>query len=290
MAELTAKLELFNPTELILFLARNNKNGCILFKSENSEGKVYLREGKVVHAEMDEWRGMDALLTISLFDSGEAEFLHETSPPEETITEEWSTIAEEFDKRRVELKSLREKLPTMETILYKSPEPVDESLSLRRTDWQILALIDGERSLGAVVKESKLGLFDALVSLNWLIEKGLVTTTKVEVREETEWIDRVATTLKIFLEEFGGTGSVRRGWPEQLGAYDSELSELVTIEDDSFEINPDVIEAKGRGWWQDHLGPLLDHLKGVGIKIYGKILSRKKWQKVEQRLKDEGAG
>jgi len=288
MADLSASLGIFTPTELIVFLARAKKKGCLTFQAEESQGKVFIRDGRIVHAEIDEWTGMDALLTISLFDSGSAEFTIKEAPGEETISEEWSELSEEFDRRRVELVNLKEKLPTEDMILYKLPDPVDESLSLRRSDWQVLALIDGERRLGDVVKESKLGLFDALNSLNWLIEKGLVATTQIEKEkkeeEEDDWQGHISRLLDSFFKEFAGKGAVLKAWVDKIKAFDDGLDGLFVVDDDNYSVSGDAIDSMGREWWQNNLDKFLDHLRSEGVKVFGKILGRKKWQKVEQGL------
>ncbi|HID31866.1 MAG TPA: DUF4388 domain-containing protein [bacterium (Candidatus Stahlbacteria)] len=286
MADLSARLDLFKPSELILFLTRNGKEGCLTFRSGEGEGRVYVRDGRVVHAEVEPWEGMDALLAISILESGIAEFDAGKGPEAETITEEWSELSDDFDRRRVEFKNLTEKLPTIDTVLYKSPEPVDESLSLRRADWQILALIDGERSLGNIVKESKLGLFDALNALSWLVEKGLVTTTKVEVEED--WSGRILKILQFFFASFAGKGSILKSWSERISSFDDKLKDLIVVEGDHLTVRHDAIVAIGRGWWHENLDRFLDYVKNEGVKVYGKILGRKKWKEVEKRLKDEG--
>jgi hypothetical protein len=191
-------------------------------------------------------------------------------------------LVETIEKRRVEFEKIKQHLPSMDSIIAKTKRDLAADVALRRTDWQILALIDGKRKLSEVVTESKLGAFEAMKTIAWLKEKDLI----YEPEKAARVVSRLVTYLDAFFSDFGKNGLI---WFKRWATSSDENKEMasaISVEEDTMEVK---ITSELTMEQIDNFMKSFEHIASTeGPKIYGKVLFRKKFDDFRKKLKEQG--
>ncbi|MGB3478835.1 MAG: DUF4388 domain-containing protein [bacterium] len=268
----------FSLGDVLQFLARVKKSG-VLNVTGGVSGEIYLKDGFVTHATDGLEKGMEALLNLSFVDLETGSFAPGADAPEQTISEDVGKLTENIEKRRIEFEAIKKKLPPMDTIYTKSTRDLESVVALRRTDWQILALINGKRQLGDVITQSKIGGYEAAKTVTWLREQGLI----LDPAEAERVMSKLLDFLRIVFEDFGKNGlNWIKQWAEDEGA-NKKVIDAVDINKETFEIGPagelTTLEI------EEGIGKFLKYIEVKGPKLYGKVLFKKKWQGFKKKTK-----
>jgi hypothetical protein len=84
--------DLFHVTDILQMCCLSRRNGALQLVKETKSGLVFLRGGKIVHAETTTARGHDALLEMVSWEFIEFAYERSARPPLETITAAWHDI------------------------------------------------------------------------------------------------------------------------------------------------------------------------------------------------------
>jgi len=274
-------LQEFKLTDVLQFVLQTKKTGVVHVHGETS-GEIYFAEGLVVHALNAESEGIDALFTMSSTTSGTASFEPHVRAPKKTISEGTGKLVETVEKRRVEFQTIKMKLPPMTSVWAKTTKELESAVALRRTDWQVLAMIDGKRKLSAVIAESKLGGFEAMKTIVWLKEQGLI----YEPEQTARTMSRLTKYLNSFFSDFGRNGLI---WFKRWSVSTDEgkrIARAISIDEDTMEMKVvSEVNAKDIDYF---LKTFEEIVNTEGPKIYGKLLFRKKFQDFAAKLTGQG--
>lgn len=171
--------------ELLKQFAQKAETGLLrIVPTEGNGGEIYLREGKPVHAVFGVLEGFDAIYALARLEAAEVLVEPFKKPGCETLSLE-KNIDELLEQRRIHLEEIKKRLPSFDTVLLQSDElPRRDSLALRRTDWQVLTLFDGHRTLKEVIKVSPLPEESTLQAIDWLLEAGLLIYPEKDIIEK----------------------------------------------------------------------------------------------------------
>jgi len=291
MGDLEVNLQEFDLGQLVMFLNHSGKTGVLRIDGESKKGKIYLNEGKVVHCESGDISGVEALYDLSMEDRGRAVFEKGVKTSQQTLEEDTALLTQEFEKRRTEFKELKAKLPPLDSVLAKSSAVIPEQgVSLRRMDWQVLALVDGKAPLKDIIGASKLGAFDAYKSIIWLREQGLI----VDPKEFERLVEREAQRIDIFFDEFARKGAGVERWKalvEGWGAANEEnrmLLESLTIGDQTVKLKELKLARLDKDYIKSIFDAFFKFLETEGVNVYGKILAKRKMEAVQRRVVESG--
>ena len=277
MASFEINLEEFNIADVLHFLSRVKKTGVLKITGKTS-GEVYLKDGLVVHATNGTKNGMDALYNLSFVELSKGSFEPNVKVPEQTIAADFGKLYEDIEKRRIELREIKKSLPSMDAVLTKSTKELESSVALRRTDWHILALIDGKKKLSDVIIASKIGGYEATKTIVWLIEQGLI----YEPKEAEKVTSGIVQYLDAFFEDFGKNGlEWLKKWQE-LSPDNKKIIDALSIDEESLKIAPKA-EIKP-GAIEKFFETFEEYIKLEGPKVYGKLLFKKKFEYFKQKL------
>lgn len=84
--------DLFHVADVLQMCCLSKRNGALQMVKENKSGIVYLRGGKIVHAETTGQRSKDAVLEIASWKYVEFAYDKTVRPPVETITVPWDEL------------------------------------------------------------------------------------------------------------------------------------------------------------------------------------------------------
>ena len=270
-------LQDFNLTDVLQFILQTKKSGVVHVHGESS-GEIYFADGLVVHAVDENSEGIDALFYMSCTTSGKASFEPNVETPKKTISEDTGKLVETIEKRRVEFRTIKEQLPAMDAVLAKRTRELESAVALRRTDWQILALIDGRRKLSDVIAESKLGGFEAMKTIAWLKEKELIC----EPEKAARIVTRLVNYLTGFFVDFSKNGLIwYKRWASS-SDVNKEIAKAMQVDEDTMEVS--VVEELSVEQIDSFIKSFEDIVKAEGPKIYGKVLFRKKLEDFQAKL------
>jgi CheY-like chemotaxis protein len=84
--------ELFHVVDVLQTCCLSRQSGALQMVKHGKSGLVFLRNGKIVHAETTTARGREALFEMVAWKYVEFAYEHSVRPPLETITVEWDEI------------------------------------------------------------------------------------------------------------------------------------------------------------------------------------------------------
>jgi Domain of unknown function (DUF4388) len=161
--------------DIIQLISVSGKTGVFHLVDGNLKGEIYLHEGRIVHATLDDVSGEEAVYALAIWNQGDFKF--EPSAPAEvrTISKSNTNLLMEAARRLDEWRVLSKKIPSVEMIPeFVVQENREGQINLNTSEWLILSKIDGHRSVKAIGQASGLSVFDASKILYGLIATGLI--------------------------------------------------------------------------------------------------------------------
>jgi hypothetical protein len=282
---LECEIKSFSLIEILLLVEKLKKTGKIEVVYNTLKGEIYIEEGKCVHAVFKKKEGIDALFEIANFLEGKLSFFEGEFFSKRTIGGKIAVVKEELEKRSYEIRNLEEKLPSLDTVMIKSDTPPSPELTLRKSDWKLLALIDGKKTLKEVIEKSGLGLIEAYKGIIFLKEKGLI----VDPLEGKKAQQKLLKYLNIWNEELGGELEEEKRRSAQI------IISAITELHNTGPILQNIVfdkEFKARKSLKLNMKETEEIIKKLEKKLaakliekYGKVLAKKKLETIKARTK-----
>jgi hypothetical protein len=174
---LQGSLKHLHLADVIQLISVSGKTGMFHLKKEEHKGQIYLKDGNIVHAEMDDIQGEEAVYELAIWSDGEFNFEPDVEPNTKTISKSNTNLLMEAARRLDEWRVLSRKIPSVELI----PEfVVDQNqergqIQLTTSEWLILSKINGKQSIRTIAKTCNLSIFDVSKVLYGLVTHGLVS-------------------------------------------------------------------------------------------------------------------
>jgi len=164
--------------DVLQMLSIGAKTGALWLGQDALEGRIYLRSGEVVHAELDTAEGEDAAYAMAAWTRGRFRFEPGREAPTRTIRKSSTALLMEAARRSDEWKLISAKVPSTHGVPeFVVPEEAGDSegqINLNTREWQILSKIDGHRDIQQIAAASGLSSFDAAKLLYGLVATGLI--------------------------------------------------------------------------------------------------------------------
>ena len=184
-------------------------------KTENSRrlGEILIHKGYIDRADLEKVvteQIQELLYSLLSWQTGSFKFYENQFPTQEEITVTLSVenVILEGLRRLDEMNMVRETLPDPDMVYTISATQGDRTrrLSLEASEWNIMALVNGQRSINEVCEISGIDRNNALLKLAQLKLAGLITPTQ---KKETiagggdleKMTNRLATLLESYLKE-----------------------------------------------------------------------------------------
>ncbi len=150
----------------------------------------------------------ELLYSLLSWQSGSFKFYENQFPTEEEITVSLSVenVILEGLRRLDEMNMVRETLPDLDLVytISASQQGRPRDVSLRADEWNIMALVDGHRSLEEVVKFAPCSREDALKVLAHLKLAGIITKTERKSGESSPQLEKMVERLAGMFEDYLG--------------------------------------------------------------------------------------
>ena len=165
--------------DIIQLISVSGKTGVFHLVDGNHRGQIYLQEGKIVHAELEDASGEEAVYALAIWSQGEFKFEPGVATELRTISKSNTNLLMEAARRLDEWRVLSKKIPSTDLVPeFVAQENREGQINLNTSEWLILSKIDGQRNLKAIAAASGLSVFDAAKILY-----GLIATNLIRLRE-----------------------------------------------------------------------------------------------------------
>jgi hypothetical protein len=161
--------------DIIQLISVSGKTGVFHLTDGALKGQIFLHDGKIIHAQLDDALGEEAVYALAIWSQGDFRFEPGIATEHRTITKSNTNLLMEAARRLDEWRVLSKKIPSTDMV----PEFVvqdnrEGQINLNTSEWLILSKIDGHRSIKAIAGGSNLSVFDAAKILYGLIATGLI--------------------------------------------------------------------------------------------------------------------
>ncbi len=198
------------PEAMRLVLA-HGKNGIVHLTNGDLSGSVCVHEGAVTHASLGEEKGSEAFYELALWRSGKFDFQDTDEGKERTILTSTRSLLVEASRRHDAWSSISSKVKSFDLIPKWIPLS-SGSIRLTSSDWAVLRLVDGRRTIREIVDELKTDLFEAGRLVYSLLTVGVLR------------LDEAADTQEEALELVPRRGDASHaGEPFELNAQEWDL-------------------------------------------------------------------
>ncbi|MEO8499894.1 MAG: DUF4388 domain-containing protein [Vicinamibacteria bacterium] len=165
--------------DVIQLVSSSGKTGCFHLTDGDIKGQIYIQEGRIVHAQVEDLSGEEAVYQLAIWSRGEFFFETGAAVAANTITKTNTNLLMEAARRLDEWRVLQKKVPSMDLVPeFVIPEGREGQINLNTSEWLILSKIDGRRSIKAIANASSHSTFEACKILY-----GLIATNLIRLRE-----------------------------------------------------------------------------------------------------------
>jgi len=180
-------------------------------KSENSKrlGEIMISRSYIDRADLQQvvtQQVEELLYGLLSWQSGSFKFYENQFPTEEEITVDLSVenVILEGLRRVDEMNMVRETLPDLEAVYTISASQAGRTrdVTLKAEEWNVMALVDGRRSLDEVCKLSSLEREETLKLLAHLKLAGIITRTERKKETSSPELEKMANRLAGLFEDY----------------------------------------------------------------------------------------
>ena len=161
--------------DIIQLISVSGKTGVFHLEDGALRGEIYLHDGQIVHAQIEDVSGEEAVYTLAIWRQGEFRFEPGVSSEVRTISKSNTNLLMEAARRLDEWRVLSKKVPSTDLVPeFVVQENREGQINLNTSEWLILSKIDGNRSIREIAVAAGLSVFDAAKILYGLVATGLL--------------------------------------------------------------------------------------------------------------------
>jgi len=174
---LKGSLSSINLADIIQLVSNSKQTGrFVLTRTNGQVGYIYLRNGEIVHAEVEEYKGEDAIFTLISWSDGEFSIEEAQFDVPVTVQRPITSLLMEAARRIDEWKLLRKKIGSIDAIPDFSEIDKQErrKISLSTLEWLIISKINGQKSISQISRDSGINIYDTSRIIFGMITSGLI--------------------------------------------------------------------------------------------------------------------
>src|SRR4029453_16087263 len=161
--------------DIIQLISVSGKTGVFHLTDGALRGRIFLNDGKIVHAELEDVSGEEAVYALAIWSQGDFRFEPGIATDQRTITKSNTNLLMEAARRLDEWRVLSKKIPSVDMVPeFVVQENREGQINLNTSEWMILSKIDGQRSIKTIAGTGRLSVFDVSKILYGLIAPGLI--------------------------------------------------------------------------------------------------------------------
>lgn len=165
--------------DIIQLVSVSGKTGKFTLTRDEEDGFIFLKNGQMVHAQVGELTGEEAIYALAIWNHGDFQFSPGDEPARQTITKSNTNLLMEAARRLDEWRVLSKKIASVDMVPELVPrENRHEQVTLNPQEWLLVTRIDGKKSIAEIGQEINLSSFEVAKILYGMITAELVALKK----------------------------------------------------------------------------------------------------------------
>src|SRR5882724_940215 len=137
--------------DIIQLVSVSGKTGTFYLTDGTLKGQIFLNDGKIVHALLEDTSGEEAVYALAIWRQGEFRFDPGPATEQRTITKSNTNLLMEAARRLDEWRVLSKKIPSVDYVPeLRVRESRHEQITLNPQEWMLITKIDGVRSIADI--------------------------------------------------------------------------------------------------------------------------------------------
>jgi hypothetical protein len=179
--------------DIIQLVSVSGKTGVFALRRDGEpDGEIFLRGGQIVHAQVGDLLGEEAVYELAIWPEGDFVFTPGTETDRTTIQKSNTNLLMEAARRIDEWQVLAKKIPSTRLVPVFTNMAATTSVSLTPHEWSLICKIDERRSIEEIAIGLASSPFEVCKLLYGLITSGLVTLHEDLNRLGTERLHKMA--------------------------------------------------------------------------------------------------
>jgi hypothetical protein len=161
--------------DIIQLVSVSGKTGVFsLHRNGDNTGEIYLRGGQIVHAQVGDLQGEEAMYELAIWPEGEFVFTPGKETDVTTIQKSNTNLLMEAARRIDEWQILSKRIPSTRLVPVFTQQATTTSVSLTPQEWALICKIDERRTIEEIAIGLDMSPFEACKLLYGLLTSGLV--------------------------------------------------------------------------------------------------------------------
>jgi hypothetical protein len=158
--------------DIIQLVSQGGKSGCFHVQQDASKARIYLKDGRIVHAITNNGEGFDALMEVALWLEGSYRFEEGAQEVPATITKPNASILMELGRRMDEWRVISQKIPSVELYPQSTLLPGETPQNVNPREARLLALATGYFSVAELAEVTQKPVLTVAKDLYGLVMAG----------------------------------------------------------------------------------------------------------------------
>jgi len=173
--------------DIIQLVSQGGKSGCFHVQQEASRARIYLKEGRIIHAVTHAGEGFDALMEVALWLDGTYRFEEVVPDVPATITKPNASILMELGRRMDEWRVISQKVPSVELYPASTLLPGETPQGVNPREARLLGMATGYYTVAELAELTQKPVLTVakdlygLVMAGHLVMKGIRSGKPVKV-------------------------------------------------------------------------------------------------------------
>ncbi|MEO8348276.1 MAG: DUF4388 domain-containing protein, partial [Acidobacteriota bacterium] len=160
--------------DIIQLVSTSGKTGRFVLVHDDERGELYLKQGRIVHAQVGDVSGDEAVYALASWASGEFFFTPDAETDRVTVQKSNTRLLMEAAHQHDEWRVLARKIPGLAAVPTLASPDAGRPVTLSPVEWRQIVAIDGKKSIRELARESETSSFEVAKTLYGLVTAGLV--------------------------------------------------------------------------------------------------------------------
>ena len=158
--------------DIIQLVSQGGKSGCFHVQQDASKARIYLKDGRIIHAITNHGEGFDALMEVALWLEGSYRFEEGAQDVPATITKPNASILMELGRRMDEWRVISQKVPSVELYPQSTLLPGETPQGVNPREARLLNLATGYYSVAELADVTQKPVLTVAKDLYGLVMAG----------------------------------------------------------------------------------------------------------------------
>jgi Domain of unknown function (DUF4388) len=165
--------------DIIQLVSQGGKSGCFYVEQDSSKARIYLKEGRIIHAVTQSGEGLDELMGVAFWAEGTYRFEEGVPDVPTTITKSNASILMELGRCTDEWRVISQKIPSLEFYPASTLLPGEIPQGISPREKGILSMATGYYSVPELAEAMQRPIMALAKDLYGLVVVGLLALKAV---------------------------------------------------------------------------------------------------------------